>query len=74
MAWLLVWGTSYARVWGWANFLHLCDIAVILTFVGLWRGSSLLISMQALSSIVPAAASPRRSFRAERMSRSSGLE
>ena len=54
MAWLLVWGTSYARVWGWANFLHLCDIAVILTCVGLWRGSSLLISMQALSSIVPA--------------------
>ena len=41
MAWLLVWGTSYAWVWGWANFLHLCDIAVILTCVGLWRGSSL---------------------------------
>ncbi|MSO22507.1 MAG: membrane-associated protein [Acidobacteria bacterium] len=54
MGWLLVWGTSYAWVWGWANFLHLCDIAVILTCVGLWRGSSLLISMQAVSSIVPA--------------------
>lgn len=54
MAWLLVWGTSYAWVWGWANFLHLCDIAVILTCVGVWRGSSLLISTQALSSIVPA--------------------
>jgi hypothetical protein len=54
MAWLLVWGTSYARVWGWANFLHLCDIAVILTCVGIWRGSGLLISMQAVSSVVPA--------------------
>ena len=54
MAWLLVWGISYARVWWWANFLHLCDLAVILTCLGIWRGSSLLISMQALSSIVPA--------------------
>ena len=54
MAWLLVWATSYARVWGWANFLHLCDLAVILTCLGIWRGSSLLISMQAVSSILPA--------------------
>jgi len=54
MAWLLVWGTCYARVWGWANFLHLCDLAVILTCLGLWQGSRLLISMQAVSSIVPA--------------------
>ena len=54
MAWLVVWGTSYAWVWGWANFLHLCDLAVILTCVGLWRGSSLLISTQAVSSIGPA--------------------
>jgi hypothetical protein len=54
MAWLLAWGTSYAQVWGWANFLHLCDLAVILTCVGIWRGSSLLISMQAISSILPA--------------------
>lgn len=52
-AWLAVWGTSYAIVWGWANFLHLCDIAVILTCVGLWRGNSLLISSQALSSLLP---------------------
>ena len=54
MLWLLVWGTSYAWIWGWDNFLHLCDIAVILTCVGIWRGSGLLISMQAVSSIVPA--------------------
>lgn len=54
MAWLLLWGTAYARVWGWANFLHLCDLAVILTCLGVWRGSSLLISTQAVSSIIPA--------------------
>jgi hypothetical protein len=54
MAWLLVWGTSYAWVWGWANFLHLCDIAVILGCIGIWFGSRLLISTQAVSSIVPA--------------------
>lgn len=51
--WLVAWGTSYAIYWGWANFLHLCDIAVILTCLGLWRGNSLLISSQALSSLVP---------------------
>ena len=54
ITWLLVWAASYAQVWGWTNFLHLCDLAVILTCLGLWRGSSLLISMQAISSIVPA--------------------
>jgi len=54
LAWLLVWGTSYAWVWGWANFLHLCDLAVIFTCLGVWRGSSLLISTQAISSIAPA--------------------
>jgi hypothetical protein len=54
VAWLLVWGASYARVWGWTNFLHLCDLAVVLTCLGIWRGSSLLISTQAVSSIVPA--------------------
>ena len=37
LAWLLVWGVSYARVWGWTNFLHLCDLAVILTCLGIWR-------------------------------------
>jgi hypothetical protein len=51
LAWLLVWGPAYARGYGWANFLQLCDLAVILTCVGLWRGSPLLLSMQALSSM-----------------------
>jgi len=52
LAWLAVWVPAYAGGYGWANFLHLCDLAVILTCVGLWRGSPLLLSMQALSSLV----------------------
>ncbi len=50
--WLAVWVPSYWFVWGWQNFFHLCDIAVILTCVGLWRGSALLLSSQAISSMV----------------------
>jgi hypothetical protein len=52
LAWLAVWFPAYAWGYGWANFLHLCDLAVILTCVGLWRGSPLLLSMQAVSSLV----------------------
>src|SRR5258708_30138926 len=43
---------AYIRFWGWANLLHLCDIAVILGCAGLWWGSSLLISSQAVNSLV----------------------
>lgn len=52
VVWLLVWVPSYAAGWGWRNFVQLCDLAVILTCVGLWRRSALLLSMQALSSLV----------------------
>ena len=52
LAWLAVWATVYARSYPLENFLQLCDIAVILTCVGLWMGSPLLLSTQALSSIV----------------------
>jgi hypothetical protein len=52
LLWLAVWGPTYAVVYGFGNFLHLCDVAVILTCVGLWRGSALLLSMQALTSIL----------------------
>jgi hypothetical protein len=52
LVWLAVWTAAYA--WGYplANFLQLCDFAVILTCVGLWLGSPLLVSMQALSSLL----------------------
>ena len=52
LLWLAVWVPAYWRVWGLANFLHLCDIAVLLTCVGLLSGNSLLLSSQAVSSIV----------------------
>jgi len=52
LVWLAVFLAVYWRTYGPANFLHLCDVAVILTCWGLWRGSSLLLSSQALSSLV----------------------
>ncbi len=52
LVWLLVWFPVYWRAWGAANFLHLCDVAVILTCIGLWTNSALLLSSQAVSSLV----------------------
>ena len=52
LAWLAVFVGAYWRTYGPANFLHLCDVAVILTCWGIWRASSLLLSTQALSSLV----------------------
>ena len=48
---MAVWLPAYFRVWGWANLLHLCDVAVILTFVGIWWANPLLLSSQAVSSL-----------------------
>ena len=52
LLWFLFWFPVYWRTWGASNFLQMCDIAVILTCVGIWSGSGLLISSQAVSSIV----------------------
>lgn len=52
LVWLLVWVPAYWHTWGAANFLHLCDVAVILTCIGLWTNNSLLISSQAVSSLL----------------------
>ncbi len=46
---MMVWLPAYVRVWGWANLLHLCDIAVVLACAGLWWASPLLISSQTVS-------------------------
>ena len=51
LLWMIVWLPAYSRVWGWANLLHLCDVAVILAFVGLWLANPLLLSSQAVSSL-----------------------
>lgn len=52
LAWLTVWIPAYWHGWGPSNFLHLCDLAVFLTCIGLWTNNSLLIASQAVSSIV----------------------
>ena len=52
LVWLAVWAPTYAAVYGFGNFVHICDVAVILTGVGLWRASPLLLSMQALNILI----------------------
>lgn len=52
LLWLAVWVPAYWLTWGPANFLFVCDVAVVLTCLGWWTGSSLLLSSQAVSSIV----------------------
>lgn len=51
LLWMVVWLPAYFRVWGWANLLHLCDVAVILAFVGIWLANPLLLSSQAVNSL-----------------------
>jgi hypothetical protein len=55
LAWLIVWIPAYWHAWGWLNFLHLCDIAVILSCLGILFGNRLLISSQMLATAVPGA-------------------
>jgi hypothetical protein len=49
---MAVWVPAYATAWGWSNFLSLCDVAVVLTCLGLWRASAVLLSSQALTAVV----------------------
>jgi len=49
---LCFWLWCYWSTWGAATFLRLCDIAVILTSLGILLKNRLLISSQAISSIV----------------------
>lgn len=51
LGWLSVYLPSYTLAYGVVNFLFLCNIAVLLSCLGLWRGSALLLSSQALSSL-----------------------
>ena len=51
LAWMVVWLPAYFRVWGWANLLHLCDVCVILSFIGIWWANSLLLSSQAVAAL-----------------------
>jgi hypothetical protein len=50
--WLVLFVTAYGWAYGAANFIRLCDVAVILTCLGILSGSALLVSSQAVSSLV----------------------
>lgn len=47
----MVWVPAYAQTWGWANFLLLCDVAMFLTFFGVWTRNRLLLSSQAVATL-----------------------
>jgi len=44
---------TYGWYYGPTNFLYFCDIALILTLVGLWTESALLVSMCAVGILAP---------------------
>jgi hypothetical protein len=50
--WLVLFVAVYGWAYGAANFIRLCDVAVILTCLGILSGSALLVSSQAVSSLV----------------------
>ena len=50
--WLVVFVAGYGWAYGAANFIRLCDVAVIMTCLGIMTGSALLVSSQAVSSLV----------------------
>jgi hypothetical protein len=49
---LAVWFPTYWVFWGWRNFLQLCDVAVFLTVLGLWRGNALVLSSQLAGTLI----------------------
>ena len=56
LAFVLVLVPAYAAAYGPANFLFLCNLSVFLTTIGLWTGSRLLLSSQAVGLLAIAAA------------------
>ncbi len=46
---------TYLWHYGPTNFLYFCDVALVLTLVGVWRESALLISMCAVGILAPQA-------------------
>lgn len=43
----------YWYYYGWTNFLYFCDVALILTLIGIWKESPLLVSMCAVGITIP---------------------
>ena len=51
-AWVAVWLPTYTVYYGWTDFLHLSDVAIAITALGLWTSSPLLLTSQAISTLV----------------------
>ena len=54
-AFLCVLVPYYWNAYGPTNFLYFCDVALFMTLVALWRGSSLWASMPAVGILLPQA-------------------
>jgi hypothetical protein len=52
LGWLAVYLPAYTLAYGLANFLFLCNLTVFLAAVGLWTGSRLLLSSQAVAMVM----------------------
>ena len=52
LAALLVYLPTYTVAYGVANFLFICNLSVILAAIGLWTGSALILSSQAVAILV----------------------
>src|SRR5271156_5769145 len=52
LAYVALWAPVYLLYWNAAHFLYLCNVAVLLTCAGLWFGDSLLLSSQAVATVV----------------------
>jgi hypothetical protein len=54
-AFIAVWLPVYWANYGPTNFLYFCDMALLLTFAGLWTENRLLVSMPAVGILIPQA-------------------
>ena len=54
-AFLAVMIPVYWANYGPTNFLYFCDMALLITLVGIWREDALLISMPAVGILIPQA-------------------
>jgi hypothetical protein len=52
VAWTALYVPSYALAYGFANFLFLCNLAVLLVAVGVWTCNRLLLSSQAVGTLI----------------------
>jgi len=52
LIWLVVWLPTYSYIWSPTTFLFLCDVGLVLACVGIIMQNALLMSSQAVSSLV----------------------